>query len=338
MQPERIHEDPDIYLITIPFTNVSTTATNCYIVKSRGEALVIDTGAPTDEGQELLARTLEELELDPAKTDFFLTHFHLDHAGLINAIRQSGARLYVSAAEYERTRLARKTELGKMMHDRFLAIGASQEEADTAQTIRIYDGDFVHDDHAFVFVDEGDEIAVGDYSLKVLNTAGHTAGHISLFEPDSGALFCGDHMLFVISPSIDYFETEQGSFEAYLENLKKIKELPVKLMLQSHGELRPDFNERIAWLINHHETRVEEVFRTVFESPGLSGIEAIKSTHWNVPVDTWEEIAPLQRSIIIVQGIVLLDHLTRTGRIEEINEEGKLLCYRAIESLAKCER
>jgi hydroxyacylglutathione hydrolase len=41
-------------------------------------------------------------------------------------------------------------------------------------------------------VKEGDEVEVGTVRFRVLETPGHTRGHISYYSPDSKALFCGD--------------------------------------------------------------------------------------------------------------------------------------------------
>lgn len=41
-------------------------------------------------------------------------------------------------------------------------------------------------------VAEGDEVALGGVRLRVVETPGHTRGHVSLFDPASASLFCGD--------------------------------------------------------------------------------------------------------------------------------------------------
>ena len=41
-------------------------------------------------------------------------------------------------------------------------------------------------------MDTLDEIRFGETSLKIIPTPGHTPGHVSLFEPQSKALFTGD--------------------------------------------------------------------------------------------------------------------------------------------------
>ncbi|MFR1640340.1 MAG: hypothetical protein ACLSVD_14985 [Eggerthellaceae bacterium] len=41
----QVHHDPDVLEVRVPFQNISTNDTNCYIVKDGDETLVIDTSA-----------------------------------------------------------------------------------------------------------------------------------------------------------------------------------------------------------------------------------------------------------------------------------------------------
>ena len=63
----QVHSGPDVFEVKVPFANVSTSATNCFVVMDGGEALVVDTGAPTDEGAAVLDAALDELGIDRAR-------------------------------------------------------------------------------------------------------------------------------------------------------------------------------------------------------------------------------------------------------------------------------
>jgi hydroxyacylglutathione hydrolase len=45
-----------------------------------------------------------------------------------------------------------------------------------------------------VLVGEGDEVAFGSLAARVIETPGHTRGHLSYWFPEADALFCGDTM------------------------------------------------------------------------------------------------------------------------------------------------
>ena len=88
---EQVHQNPDVYKIEVPFENISTSATNCYVVKDGDDALVVDTGAPTDEGAAVLSAALDELAVDRDRAKWFLTHLHMDHAGLVDQVVPTAA-------------------------------------------------------------------------------------------------------------------------------------------------------------------------------------------------------------------------------------------------------
>ena len=61
MSWRQIAYNPAVYLVKVPFTNLITTATNCYVVVDGNDALVIDTGAPTSEGKRVLQEALADI-------------------------------------------------------------------------------------------------------------------------------------------------------------------------------------------------------------------------------------------------------------------------------------
>lgn len=70
-------------------------------------------------------------------------------------------------------------------------------------------------------VAEGDTYKVGDAEAKVIETPGHTLGHISFWFEDSNALFCGD-TLFVLGCG----RLSEGTPEQQWSSLRKLKALP----------------------------------------------------------------------------------------------------------------
>ncbi|WP_270298379.1 MBL fold metallo-hydrolase, partial [Eggerthella sinensis] len=122
----------------------------------------------------------------------------------------------------------------------------------------------------------GDAIDVGRYRFRVVETPGHTPGHLSLYEPQSRILFSGDHVLFVISPSIALFPDGADGLQAYLDSLDKVRRLACRRLFVSHGEPRDDFEARIDWLAAHHLERLDETRAIVRENPGLAGEEVIR--------------------------------------------------------------
>lgn len=312
---EQVHAAPDVFVVRVPFKNISTNATNCYVVRDGGEVLVVDTGAPTDEAARVLLGALDELGVDRSCASWFLTHFHLDHAGLVDRVVPDGARLYVSAVECGEARASHTAVCLESLQRTFVREGLSFSDASAYARLGVEPSLFDTSRVKTTFVHEGEEIPVGGLRLRVVETPGHTPGHLSLFEPSSRILFGGDHVLFVISPSIALFQRGVNGLTAYLDSLRKVRRLDAAQLFHSHGDIRPDFEDRIAWLERHHTERLDEVCRIVADAPGLSGYEALRSITWNVPHDTWEDISFLQRWCIVTEGIVYLDHVVGQGRV-----------------------
>lgn len=269
----QVHHDPDVLEVRVPFQNISTNDTNCYIVKDGDETLVIDTGAPSDEGFAILDAALTELDVDRTRMRFFLTHLHLDHAGLVDRLALPGAKLYVSPVDFESVRASRAASSYDAARRAFTAEGVPPSDASGyaryAVEPRLFDASRLE----LVASCDGDAIEVGRYRFRVVETPGHTPGHLALYEPESRILFGGDHVLFVISPSIALFPDGADGLQAYLDSLDKVRALRCEKLFVAHGEPRDDFDERIGWLRDHHLERLEETCGIVRDRPGLAGEE-----------------------------------------------------------------
>lgn len=319
----QVHSDPDVFEVRVPFQNISTNDTNCYIVKDGDDVLVVDTGAPSDEGFAILDAALDELDVDRARMRFFLTHLHLDHAGLVDRLALPGAKLYVSPVDFESVRASRAASSYDAARRAFTAEGVPPSDASGyaryAVEPRLFDASRLE----LVASCDGDAVEVGRYRFRVVETPGHTPGHLALYEPSSRILFGGDHVLFVISPGIALFPDGADALQAYLDSLAKVRALGCSRLFVSHGEPRDDFAERIDWLDAHHCERLEEAAGIVAAGPGLTGEQVIRRIKWNVPHGRWEDISFVQRWCILMEGLVILDHLVDRGRIRrEVGEDG----------------
>ncbi|MFI1987709.1 MBL fold metallo-hydrolase [Actinoplanes sp. NPDC020271] len=77
----------------------------------------------------------------------------------------------------------------------------------------------------------GDEV----FGLRIVDTPGHTAGHISIFEPATGTLVAGDALRTQngLESSDPQFTTDQTLASA---SVKALAKLDVKAILPGHGE------------------------------------------------------------------------------------------------------
>lgn len=323
---QQVHSDPDVFSIRVPAYRIAPVVTNCYVVKDGDEVLVVDSGAPTDEGFALLSSALRELGVDLARAVFFLTHFHIDHAGLIDRIAPAGARVCASAIDLEMAQ-APSGDLFDSSITRLIDEGVSATEAELyAGSIRGLVG-FDLKRPGVEPVRDGSVVQVGRYRLQVVGTPGHTPGHVSLFEPSSGILFGGDHILFDISPCIAVFPDGEDGVRAYLDSLEKVRALGCRKLLHSHGSLHDGVSDRIDWLMRHQRQRLDETFGLILDTPGMTGEEVIGKIGWNVPFPTWEEVPAGQRWCILCEGAALLNHLVLDGCVSRRRDESGTFRY-----------
>lgn len=141
---------------------VGALETNCYLVydDETRECAVIDPGAE----HEKIVAAIADLELKPVIV--LNTHGHVDHIGANSDIVQKYAvPLAMHAADTDMLKVSDYIELS-------LLLGARNSPAPDR------------------LLSDGDEIAVGRTSLRVLHTPGHTPGSIGFVQ--GGVLFSGD--------------------------------------------------------------------------------------------------------------------------------------------------
>jgi glyoxylase-like metal-dependent hydrolase (beta-lactamase superfamily II) len=78
------------------------------------------------------------------------------------------------------------------------------------------------------FVGDGDAIDLGDRTLEVVHTPGHTAGSICLWERATGTLFTGDAV---------YVDERLGweDAEAFAGSLRRLRDFPATVVHTGHG-------------------------------------------------------------------------------------------------------
>ncbi|XP_027340289.1 probable hydroxyacylglutathione hydrolase 2, chloroplastic isoform X2 [Abrus precatorius] len=72
-----------------------------------------------------------------------------------------------------------------------------------------------------IYLNDGDKWMFAGHEVRVMDTPGHTQGHISFYFPGSGAIFTGDTLF-----SLSCGKLFEGSPQQMLSSLKKIMSLP----------------------------------------------------------------------------------------------------------------
>ncbi len=165
---------------------VGRLQTNCYVLVSKGEALVVD---PGDEA----LRILHYVNNLRAKLKTIVaTHTHFDHV--------------LGVAE-----LKAKTGASFLIHREDLSILESmQERVHMFLGLKVPSPPKVDD-----FLSDSDSLKFGGETLKVLHTPGHSPGSISLV--GNGYVFTGDALF---NQSIGRTDLPGGDFETLINSIK----------------------------------------------------------------------------------------------------------------------
>ncbi len=138
--------------------------TNCYIIQDTEtlETIVVDPGGEAH-------KIIEMLDILQAKVKYiYLTHCHCDHIGAVEKIKQEKG--------------------GKTLIHRFDAEGLHNPNISLVTQAGINVPELEADSR----VDDEDIIHIGNVSLKIIHTPGHTIGSSSLYCEQENMLFSGD--------------------------------------------------------------------------------------------------------------------------------------------------
>jgi glyoxylase-like metal-dependent hydrolase (beta-lactamase superfamily II) len=77
---------PALFRIEIPLPGSPLKSINSYVIRALDRTLIVDTGLNRKECLEAMQAGLRELGVDLKETDFFITHMHADHFGLVGRL------------------------------------------------------------------------------------------------------------------------------------------------------------------------------------------------------------------------------------------------------------
>ena len=189
--------------------------THCYLLNGSKHSLLIDTGLGICD----IRKKVTELTDKPIIA--VSTHVHWDHLG---------------GHKYFPDFYAHEAELNWLNGEFPLSMEQIKEmvidRCDLPEGFDVNDYEFFQGTPTKLLQDN-DVIDIGNRSVQILHTPGHSPGHMCFWEKDTGFLFTGDLVykdtLFAYFPSTDP--------EAYLNSLERLSMLPVNSVFPGHHSL-----------------------------------------------------------------------------------------------------
>ena len=224
-------------------TKPPATHTNCYLIYSSSEILIIDPGSPYEDEQAALAACVDSfVAAGRTVCEIVLTHVHPDHVAGVNALND----------HLEKTQGAR------------VPVAAHRETANGLQNQISVDR----------FIEDGEVLELNGepaIKLRALDTPGHARGHLCFHDERTGALISGDNIVGFGSVLID---PPDGNMLDYLASLERMRALPqLSVLFGGHGPAIANPYEKIDEYIAHRRQREELILAAVRE--GASTPKAI---------------------------------------------------------------
>lgn len=301
----------DLYKIEIPLPKSPLQALNSYVVKGPERNLVIDTGWNQQQCLDAMHAGLRELGVEIEKTDFFITHIHADHLGLVSSLKTDDSKVYFNQPDADRFK-------NPWRWDDFLkfAVLNGYPEAELQKTIEGHPAlKFrAKEIPPFQIVNDGDRISIGDYGFTCVQTPGHTWGHMCLYESQKKILVSGDLILNDITPNIQLWSDEWDPLKQYLTSLERVNRLDIELVLPGHRSLFKDSRKRIRELKHHHQIRLDEIV-SILRKGKKTAFEVASQMSWDIVCDSWDLFPLSQKWFATGEAIAHLKYLKEEGII-----------------------
>lgn len=311
----------NLYRIEIPLPGSPLKALNSYVIKDKERNLIIDTGWNQEECMTAMQAGLSELEVYLGRTDFFITHLHADHFGLLSNLVTDTSKIYFNQPDAGRFRA------GFRLDDftRFARLNGYPEN-ELQASLQSHPGFKFRPKESLFFhiLKEGDTIAIGDYRFRCVETPGHTPGHMCLYEPRQKAFVAGDHILNDITPNIQLWSDERNPLEEYFASLDKVSELDIELVLPGHRSIFRNCKERIQELKQHHQKRLDEII-SILEKGDKHAFQVASEMNWDILCDSWDLFPVSQKWFATGEAIAHLRYLKEKGIIRSKMQKQKIV-------------
>ncbi len=321
---------PGIYQITLTLSGFSPGSVNTYLIRDNGGFVIIDTGWDAPPSVQSLGKQLAEIGAGlPDIKRAIITHCHIDHLGLISRLKRLyQTKIYLHQKEMDLIKIRFSGGDNFLpMTDKFLKSHGVPEAELPPPEIQIPTTNNLVSTEPDILLQGGEEISAGKYTLKVINTPGHTPGHITLYEPEKKFLFSGDMLLPTIATNAAlHVQHIRNPLQQYLNSLLTLKELEIDLVLPGHEYIFTHHRKRIEELFKHHREKAEEIRKILTDSQPKTAYDVSRILSWSpqTGTTTWNNLSGWDKRFAVLQTIAHLEVLAGENVLTGFSKDGKL--------------
>jgi len=316
---------PHVSAIELPLPLEGLTSVNCYVIQGAAGTVLVDPGWSANDTTAALLEGLSLLEVAPADIRSTLTtHHHWDHyTQAITWRREHGIPVFLGRGD------APSIEAWRTLDGAFprqVALLHKAGAPDVAREVAALPTDLHEQAMDFEmpdgWIDDGDELDLGDITVRSLATPGHTRGHVCFEVVEEQLLLTGDHVLPRITPSIAYErEPDRHSLTSYLGSLRLVADLPGHRMLPAHGSIQGSAAARAAELVKHHDDRLA-VITDLLRSGRSTAYEVASAMTWTRRERLLTELDTTHRMVAVLEAAAHLVALERQGAVALERQDG----------------
>ncbi|MFB9904480.1 MBL fold metallo-hydrolase [Allokutzneria oryzae] len=324
-EPGPITVAPGVHRIPLPLPNDGLHAVNVYAIEDGDRLVLIDSGWALRESRDSLAAALRHLDRDLGDISRFLvTHIHRDHYTQAVALRREfGNRIALGIGEQPSLTGQLLTDEPQLTQhaEKLLSCGAKVvlDRIATAFDVTPEPGVWEEPDE---WLSNDTVIEIGDRALRVVETPGHTQGHVVFVDDKAGLLFAGDHVLPHITPSIG-FEAVIPDYPLrdYLESLKLVRAMPDLRLLPAHGQVADSVHDRVDELLDHHERRLDTI-AAALDAGAANAYDVARLIGWTRRERHFDDLDPFNQMLAVLETGAHLDLLVLRGRLRSTTIDG----------------
>jgi glyoxylase-like metal-dependent hydrolase (beta-lactamase superfamily II) len=310
---------PNIFRMEIPLPGNPLKAINSYVIKGDGRFLIIDTGMKREECRQALEEGIKELAVDLDRADFFITHLHADHLGLVSELVRDSSKVYFNTPD---AKIINDPDHWDRIMSNAVANGFPEDELNSAMQKHPGRRYQTHDALNYTLLKEGDRVSIGGYDLQCISTPGHTRGHLCLYDPKTKIFFSGDHILEDITPNISMWAENEDPLQEYLNSLDKIDRFDITWVFPGHRRAFTHYHERIAGLKHHHEVRAREVL-AILKKGRQNAYQVASQMTWDIDCKRWEDFPVPQKWFASGEALSHLQYVMGKSQVKKERENGR---------------
>jgi glyoxylase-like metal-dependent hydrolase (beta-lactamase superfamily II) len=317
-----------VHRIPLPLPNDGLRAVNVYAVRTADGLVLVDGGWAIPAARDQLVASLAAIgaELGHIRR-FLVTHVHRDHYTNALAVRREvGSTVALGVGERETLALLNapgrgplQTQVEQLRRNGAPELGEAIAKGAAGHSVDLRDWEQPDE-----WLAGGELTLAGGRSLAVVETPGHTTGHLVFHDEQARLLFSGDHVLPTITPSIGFEPAlSDDPLGAFLGSLATVRARPDALLLPAHGPVADSVHVRVDELVAHHGRRLDEAERAVRDGAS-SPAEVAGVLRWTRHERRFEDLDRFNAMLAVFETGAHLILLAAQGRLRRDKVDGVL--------------